>query len=129
MNKSYTELVKIKEYKDRLEYLKLNDNNVLSPRHISQSFYKSNHWKHIRQSVIERDLRFDLGVLGLYIDGPVFVHHINPIEEYDITHMTEKLTSMDNLISTSLDTHNAIHYTELEQDVYLERQPGDTIDW
>lgn len=128
MTKSYLEVMKFSEYTDRLEYLKLLDNNAASPRHMSIEFYKSEIWKQIRNQVIRRDRRFDLGIFGLYIDGPVFVHHINPISEEDIINRTTKLTSLDNLICTSLNTHNAIHY-RAEQEQYIERQPGDTILW
>lgn len=128
MDRSYYELSKIKGYKNRLEYLKLLDNNVDSPRLMSGAFFTSHAWRTIRDQVIFRDGRFDLGVFGLYIDGPVYVHHINPLKEYDIINMTEKVTSMDNLISTSLKTHNAIHYKDTEEE-YVERKPGDTIPW
>lgn len=127
-DKSYQGLTSLTNYSERLEYLKLLDGNVSSPRHMSQNFYKSDLWKHIRQQVIKRDGRFDLGIFGMYIDGPVYVHHINPIVEEDILNMSDKLLSLDNLICTSLDTHNAIHYKE-KADEYVERQPGDTILW
>lgn len=115
-------------YHDRLEYLKLLDGNVSSPRHMSEDFYKSSLWRQIREDVIRRDARFDLGVFGMYIEGSVYVHHINPIEEEDIVNMSQKLISLDNLICTSLDSHNAIHYKPNKED-YIERRPGDTILW
>ncbi len=129
MSKSYSELIKFDNYKDRLEYLKLGDNNVSSPRHMSQEFYKSPTWLYIRKLVMERDMIFDLGILGIYIYGPVLVHHINPIEEFDILNQTEKLTSLDNLICTSLNSHNQIHYTVSDADEYIERYLGDTKGW
>src|SRR5699024_432796 len=107
--KSYSELITIDNFKDRLEYLKLLDNNALSPRHMSMDFYKSRTWKTIRKMTMDRDMGFDLGMFGVYIDGPVYVHHINPIEEYDIIYQTDKLLSLDNLITTSHNTHNLIH--------------------
>ena len=82
--RTYSELIKIDSYKDRLEYLKLLDNNAMSPRHMSMDFYKSNMWLSTRQYVIDRDNGFDLGVFGVYIDGPMMVHHIEPIVESDI---------------------------------------------
>ena len=128
MERSYSELSTLATYSERLEYLKLLDGNASSPRHMSESFYQSPLWKSIRDSVIKRDIRFDLGVFGMYIHGVVFVHHINPIEEYDIINCTPKLTSLDNLVCTSLDTHNAIHYKQ-QQEEYIERQQGDTKLW
>lgn len=128
MERSYSEVVQFQDYHNRLEYLKLLDNNATSPRHISGEFYRSDLWKAIRADIIKRDCRFDLGIFGLYIDGPVYVHHINPIDEQDIINMTQKLLSYDNLICTSLNTHNAIHYKQ-QIDEYVERRPGDTKPW
>lgn len=128
MKKSYSELMSISDFHERLEYLKLLDNNATSPRSISEEFYKSETWRTIRDQVMDRDGRFDLGIFGIYIDGPVYVHHINPIEKEDIIYMTPKLLSLDNLICTSLDTHNKIHYKP-EDKPYVERRPGDTKLW
>ena len=128
MSKTYSELITLPTYAERLEYLKLLDGNAKSPRHISGPFYKSDIWKHIRKQVMYRDAGFDLGIFGMYIDGPIYVHHIDPIEEEDILNMTEKLLSLDNLVCTSLETHNAIHYKD-RIEPYVERQPGDTIPW
>lgn len=128
MDRCYSELVKLKSYQDRLNYLILNDNNVTSPRHISEKFYKSAMWKKARQDTIMRDLPFDLGVFGIYIYDRLIVHHINPIDEYDIKYLTKKLTDPENLVVTSLVTHNIIHYGTKE-DPIVERQPGDTILW
>lgn len=127
--KTYTELLKLESFSERLEYLKLLDNNALSPRHMSMSFYKSDVWRHTRQSVIDRDFGFDLGVFGVYIYGSMIVHHIEPIEEHDILYQTKKLLSLDNLITTSYHTHNLIHYRKQEQLEWVERTPGDTILW
>lgn len=127
--KSYSELLTIKTFGERLEYLKLLDNNATSPRHMSEQFYKSHTWRVIRKQIIERDLAFDLGVIGVYIDGPIFVHHINPIDENDIIHQTRKLLDPENLVCTSLNTHNAIHYKQEAKDTWVERTPGDTKLW
>lgn len=127
-DRSYEELISYKDYHSRLEYLKLLDNNATSPRGISEEFFTGRLWREIRKLVIDRDVRFDLGVFGMYIDGPVYVHHINPIDEHDIIYMTDKLTSLNNLVSTSLMTHNAIHYKP-NADIYVERRPGDTKLW
>lgn len=128
LERSYRELILMPDYDSRLEYLKLLDNNASSPRVVSLDFFQSRLWREIRKLVIQRDVGFDLGVFGIYICGPIYVHHINPIDKDDILNMTAKLTNLDNLICTSLDTHNAIHYKPAK-DVYIERRPGDTIDW
>ena len=130
MIRSYSELIKLKSYSERLEYLKLYDNNALSPRHMSESFYKSRLWETIRDQILQRDLGFDLGVFGVYIEGSMYVHHINPIEEHDIIYLTDKLINPENLITTSGATHNKIHYSQEEkEEPWVERTPGDTILW
>lgn len=72
---------------------------------------------------------FDLGVFGVYIDGPMYVHHINPINEHDIRRQTKKLLDPENLITVSMNTHNSIHYKKIEKEPWVERRPGDTKLW
>ena len=127
--RSYSGLILLPSFSERLEYLKLLDNNVTSPRHISEQFYKSHTWRTVRKQIIDRDLGFDLGVTDVYIDGVMLVHHINPIDENDIIYQTRKLLDPDNLITTSLNTHNLIHYKQESKDDWVERTPGDTIFW
>ena len=129
LSKSYSEVVKLESFQDRLEYLKLLDNNATSPRHISEEFYKSHAWRTLRKQIIDRDIGFDLGAVGVYIDGPMLVHHINPINEHDILYLTPKLLDPENLITTSYNTHNKIHYKQVAEDVWIERSPGDTKQW
>ena len=127
--RSYSELIKLPSFSERLNYLKLLDNNVTSPRHMSSQFYRSDIWKTVREMIIERDLGFDLGVFGVYIDGPILIHHINPINESDIIYQTSKLLDPENLISTSGNTHNLIHYNKVQKEKWVERTPGDTKLW
>jgi hypothetical protein len=127
--RNYSELITINSFSDRLDYLKLLDNNATSPRHMSMPFYKSNTWQILRRMIIDRDLGFDLGVFGVYIDGPKFVHHINPINESDIIYQTSKLLDPENLITVSGNTHNLIHYNQVEKEQWIERTPGDTKLW
>lgn len=127
--KSYSELILLDSFEERLNYLKLLDNNVTSPRHMSQAFYQSHIWKSVRRAVIERDLGFDLGIFGVYIDGIITVHHINPITENDILYQTSRLTDMENLITTSDNTHKLIHYNQVIEEPWIERRPGDTKLW
>lgn len=127
--RSYSKLILLPSFSERLDYLKLLDNDIMSPRHMSEAFYKSDIWKYTRKDVIDRDLGFDLGVFGIYIDGNMYVHHINPIDEYDIIHMTKKLLDPENLITLSLNTHNLIHYNKVEKEQWIERRPGDTKLW
>lgn len=127
--KNYSDLILIPSHSERLTYLQLFDNNATSPRHMSGEFYRSKAWKHLRKTIIDRDLGFDLGMFGVYIDGPMYVHHINPIDEHDIRYLTEKLLDPENLITVSGITHNLIHYNKVEKETWVERKPGDTKLW
>lgn len=127
--RSYSELITIDSFEDRLEYLKLLDNSATSPRHMSMSFYKSHMWLTTRQQIISRDLGFDLGMFGVYIIGSMTVHHINPINEDDIRYQTARLLDPENLITTSDHTHKIIHYGKKKEDSWVERTPGDTKLW
>lgn len=125
----YSDLILIPSHAERLAYLQLFDNNATSPRHMSSSFYRSKTWKQLRKTIIDRDLGFDLGVFGVYIEGPMIVHHINPINESDIIYQTRKLLDPENLITVSVNTHNLIHYNTIEREEWVERKPGDTKLW
>ncbi len=111
-----------------MEYLQLNDNNYNSPRDKSQTLFKSVAWQRTRLQIINRDLAFDLGVFGMYIYDRVIVHHINPVTMEDIMYESPSLFDPENLITVSHDTHNRIHYGT-EDKSYVERTPGDTIQW
>ena len=131
MIKTYSELIKIPSYKDRLDYLYLGDNNIASPRGISTKFYKSVAWIKLRAMIIMRDNVCDMGLLTLPITDKIIVHHINPINEEDIINMTDKLLDPENLITLSIVTHNIIHYGNSERfvDDIIDRKEGDTIEW
>lgn len=126
--KSYTEMIKLDGYDERLEYLRLRDNPHMSPRNISLDFYKHRKWLATRDAIIKRDLSFELGVFGMYIHGPIYVHHINPVDESHIERWDDLLFDPNNLICCSHDTHMAIHYG-VKKDPYVERKPGDTKLW
>lgn len=128
--KSYRGLIQLESYDERLKYLQLFDNNYGSPRKYSQTFFKSGKWLSVRRQIINRDMVFDLGVFGIYIHSKVIVHHINPITIEDIEKMNiDKLFNPDNLITTSVSTHNKIHYAKYNYDAFEERRSGDTILW
>jgi len=128
-NRTYSELVLLGTYDERLEYLMLEGVELSSPRAMSQSFYKSKQWKAIRESIIKRDFGCEIGILGIYIYGPIYVHHMNPITEVDIDNNDPKLYDPENLISVSLNTHNIIHYRTIAPEPYVERSAGDTKLW
>jgi len=126
--RTYSELCKLKTYGDRLEYLSLGGNNHESPRYMSNPFYKSRIWRLVREEVIRRDAGCDMGLIGNYINGPLFVHHMNPLTPKDLEDITDDMVSPEYLITVSEQTHNLIHYGK-NLDPLPERRPGDTKLW
>lgn len=135
MIRTYSELIKLKTFKDRFEYLKLDgivgEETFGFDRYMNQIFYKSREWTSVRRSVIIRDNGCDLGVEGYEIHGKILIHHMNPINLSDIVHKTDELLNPDYLITTVLSTHNAIHYSDasLLPVLPIERRANDTCPW
>ena len=135
MIRTYSELSKLKTFRDRYEYLKLGgkvgEETFGFDRYLNQIFYKSPEWLRTRDIVIERDNGCDLGVRGHDIYEKIIIHHMNPIDLEDIFKRKEILLNPEYLISTVLTTHNAIHYGDasLLVDAPIERRPNDTIPW
>ena len=135
MMKTYSELIKLKTFKERYEYLRLDgligEETFGFDRYMNQKFYKSKEWKRIRDQVIVRDNGCDLGVEGYEIGGRILIHHMNPILLKDIQTLSEFLLNPEYLICTTLDTHNAIHYGDSNLLVIepIERTKNDTCPW
>lgn len=134
--RTYTELTKLKTFKERYEYLKLSsivgEDTFGYDRYLNQQFYKSIAWKRVRDQVIIRDNGCDLGIDDRYINSRIYVHHMNPITKSDIINLTEYLLNPEYLICVSKNTHDAIHYGS-EELLYtnhmVERRPNDTCPW
>lgn len=135
MIRTYTELRHLKTLEERFDYLKLGgrigESTFGFDRWINQQFYRSREWKLIRSHVIARDLGQDLGSDDVPIRGAYLIHHMNPLTVEDIEDATENLLDPNFLITTSLRTHNAIHYgnKELLPLFFADRTPGDTRLW
>lgn len=133
--KSYSELRRIPAFNDRYEYLRLDgvvgDTTFGFDRWVNQLFYKSFEWRAVREQVILRDQGCDLGVLGYEISSDLLIHHINPISSRDIKERRQLILDPNNLITTTLGTHNAIHYGDasLLPQPMVERTRGDTRLW
>lgn len=135
MIRTYTELSRLKTYKERFEYLKLD--GVLGSatfgdnRYVNQQFYRSERWRRIRRKVILRDKGCDLGVEGYEINKGIIIHHMNPVMLSDIMDETDILLNPEYLICCSHDTHNAIHYGNANNipDLFATRTPNDHIPW
>ena len=133
--KTYTNLISIPTFKERFEYLKLNgkvgEETFGFDRYFNQRFYRSKEWKDIRNYVITRDKGCDLAIEDREIFGKILIHHMNPISLDDIREATDYLLNPEYLITTTKQTHDAIHYGDsslltLEPVV---RKPKDTILW
>lgn len=135
MRRTYSELVQLSTFTERLRYLLL-DGTVAAPtfganRYLNQKLYRSADWQRIRRLVIIRDGGNDLGVEGYSIEGAILIHHINPITEAMILNADPEIFNLDNLILTTRNTHNIIHYGDagLIKEDWKPRTPNDTIPW
>lgn len=134
--KCYSELLRFNTLLDRYRYLKLDgDLGSLTfgfDRYLNQQFYKLKEWKLTRSKVIVRDLGCDLGIEGLEVLGSIIIHHMNPISIDDVKNHNPILFDPEFLITTQLNTHNAIHYGDeslLVSEKIIERRPNDTKLW
>lgn len=135
MRRTYSELVRLPTFTERLRYLLL-DGTVAAPtfganRYLNQKLYRSADWQRVRRLVIIRDGGNDLGVEGYSIEGAILIHHINPITEEMILNVDPEIFNLDNLILTTRNTHNIIHYGDagLIKEDWKPRTPNDTIPW
>lgn len=135
MNRTYSELSSLQSFKERFDYLQLDvevgKETFGFERYLNQKFYHSQEWRRVRDFVILRDNGCDLGIEGYDIFNRAVIHHMNPILTDDIIHCTDILLNPEYLITTTHDTHNAIHYGDesLLQKPLIERRPGDTCPW
>lgn len=135
MSKTYDELITLPTFKERFDYLKLNGfvgkETFGFDRYLNQVLYRSYEWKQTRKQVILRDNGCDLGIDGREIFGKILVHHINPITLEDINNRNPEIFNLNNLITVSFDTHQAIHFGsyELLPKDPVERKPNDTCPW
>ncbi len=132
MIKSYSELMQIESFGDRLEALqqvsKVGEKTFGEDRYLNQAFYTSAPYKQRRLEVIARDKGCDLGIDELEITGPIYVHHIVPITAEDIYDGNSKLLDPENLICCSFNTHQQIHFKTKPEEI-IERSAGDHIPW
>lgn len=136
MTKTYSELMTIPFFEDRLKYL-MTESIVGDPtfgghRQLNQILYKSKDWLSIRDEIIIRDGGHDLGHPDYFIPGPIYIHHINPITIEDILERRSCVFDPENLISVSYKTHNTIHYGIMDlkiPPVTSNRSKHDTAPW
>lgn len=135
ISRSYLELRRMKTFEERYLYLRLGgvlgERTFGFDRWINQRFYKSHEWKRVRNQVITRDNGCDLGIEGYEIYSGLLVHHMNPISLDDLEQGEDWIIDPNFLITTSLQTHNAIHYGDesLLPRGPIKREAGDTTLW
>lgn len=135
ISKSYNELILLDTFEDRFKYLEVH--GIVGKetfgiyRYLNQVFYNSKPWLQIRDKVIVRDGACDLGIDGLDIFDKIIIHHINPITITNIENGDYCVFDLNNLICTSSNTHNALHFggeSSLRQLPKI-RVKGDTKLW
>jgi len=135
MVRSYNELHRYVTLEERFNYLKLHgqvgEATFGFDRWMNQRFYRSREWRQLRDFVIIRDNGCDLGVPEHEIHERLIIHHMNPMTIEDIVHSNEDNLNPDFLISTTHQTHNAIHYGDerLLPRRQIIRAAGDTKLW
>lgn len=135
MIRTYSDLRRHVTFEDRFRYLALHGTVGRSTfgfdRYINQQFYTSRQWRQLRHHIIARDLASDLGIEGYEIHGELLIHHMNPITAEDIMHGDPDILDPEFLITTTKQTHNAIHFGDerLLPRPLTPRHPGDTRLW
>jgi len=133
--RSYSDMKQFDNFVDRFNYLKLKGSVGIETfgfdRYLNQALYTSREWKKVRDQVIIRDGGCDLGIEDRQIFGRIIIHHMNPITEEDIDERNPIIFDPEFLICTTMETHNAIHYSDesiliLEP---IERTKNDTCPW
>jgi hypothetical protein len=133
--RTYSELIERDTFEDRYKYLRIQGQvgceTFGNNRWINQQFYTSREWRLLRRDAIARDGACDLGIPGREIHSGLIVHHMNPITQKDLEYGTPMALDLENLICTTLRTHNAIHFgdEDLLLKEFVPRAPGDTKLW
>ena len=133
--RTYSELITIPTFEERFEYLQpkgsVGKDTFGYDRYLNQVLYRSPEWKRLRNQIIIRDGGCDLACDGYDIYGKVLIHHLNPITVEDVLARSRKVFDPDNLVCVSHNTHNAIHYGDMDLLVTgpIIRTKNDTCPW
>ena len=133
--RTYSELITIPTFEERFEYLQLKGSvgkdTFGYDRYLNQVLYRSPEWKRLRNQIIIRDGGCDLACDDYDIYDKVLIHHLNPITVEDILARSRKVFDPDNLVCVSHNTHNAIHYGDVDLLVTgpIIRTKNDTCPW
>lgn len=136
MTKTYLEAIALPTFEERFNYLKLSGSVAHETfgtyRWLNQILYTSREWKELRSQIILRDDSCDLACPDRKLFSQVYIHHINPITLDDVRNRSSIIFDPNNLICVSYDTHQALHYGDLNLLVSSEpivRTKHDTAPW
>ena len=135
MSKTYQDLIILSTFEDRFDFLKIGGPVGRATfgfeRYLNQALYQSKRWKRIRDEILIRDEGCDLGIKDREIFSRPTIHHITPITIEDVEEERDIIFDLNNLITTSNETHNAIHYgkSSMIRSLPKERQKGDMCPW
>lgn len=133
--KTYSELITIPSFIERYRYLRIGGRvgaeTFGHDRYLNQILYTTREWKRFRRDIIVRDKACDLAHEDYELYDKILVHHIDPITIEDVLRRDPKIFDPENVICTSLNTHNTIHYgnEDLLFAGLVERRPYDTCPW
>lgn len=133
--RTYSELIAIPTYKERFEYLKLDGTVGVDTfgydRYLNQILYHSSEWRSFRNEMNVRDNGCDLAMDGYMIHGNFLLHHLNPITVDDVINRRPNVFDPENVVTTVLKTHNAIHYGDSNLLILepIVRTKNDTCPW
>ena len=133
--RTYSELITIPTFEERYNYLKLNGivgkETFGYDRYLNQLLYRSSDWRSFRDRIIIRDNGCDLACEGFELQSRIIIHHIDPITVEDILNKHPKVFDPENVVSTSHNTHLAIHYGDknLISIAPINRYKNDTCPW
>lgn len=135
MIRTYSELILLPTFVERYRYLRIagrvGKETFGYDRYLNQILYTSDEWRRFRNIIIDRDNGNDLACDGFKIHSRFLVHHINPITVEDVLNRDPKIFDPENVILTTHNTHQAIHYGD-EGLLLLEpivRSRNDTCPW
>lgn len=135
MIRTYSELIKLPTFEERFKYCQtaqhVGEDTFGAHRYLNQQFYSSAIWKRqIRPKIIIRDNACDLACEGFEIQGPVYIHHLNPMRLEDLIAKKDWVLLPEYLVCTSFDTHQALHFeSDSPYHVPINRKPNDTAPW
>ena len=135
LGKSYEELIKLKTFDERYEYLRIGgtvgEATFGGERYLNQVLYTSYEWRMFRNEIIVRDVGRDLAMEDYDIHGLIIIHHINPISVEDVINRAPCIFDPNNVVCTSDKTHKAIHYGDIRllPSQPIIRRPNDHCPW